>query len=551
MPARVQPLLAGVLLQCAGADLPVHCLRHQVTGEWRFVLGQAKTSRSSCGHVRPDAQLSQPPRSVVDDTGDVTQLMVTLRPPNKATANDNDGTWTMVYDEGFELGIDGLNFFAFSNFTLHKSSEGKIVNMSHCDSTMVGWYNSVDEERFGCYYATKLPGASFIQVDEVPSSEPATLPASSSSESPSELASDDSTLHPHRQKDLVDRINFRNSLLQLGWKARTMTQYNKRTVAQVNRYAGIRRSRSARGSRKAMLAQRGHAAQPEASFLQKATQLHHVRNSDPGTKFPRAWDWSNVNGQDFLEPVLDQSDCGSCYAASSMRMLTARHKIKLNDTTALPWSINFPLMCSEYNQGCQGGYGLLVARWSQDVGLIPANCMRYDPAGKCKLECNLTSLEGQRYRAANHRYVGGFYGSGSIEAMKEELYHNGPIVVGLEPPDDFMYYGEGVYRTAPAVQQDFLKGSSHRVAPIIHPEWEQVDHAVLLVGWGEDESGKPYWKAQNSWGPAWGEDGFFRIALGSDETGIESIPEAADVEVDNTRGARVNELFIQLAENEL
>lgn len=551
MPARVQPLLAVVLLQCAGADLPVHCLRTQVAGEWRFVLGQAKTSRSSCGHVRPDAELKQPPRSVVDATGDVTQLMVTLRHPNAATtANGNDGTWTMVYDEGFELGIKNLSFFAFSNFTLQKSPEGKLLNVSHCDSTMVGWYNSVDEQWFGCYYATKLPGTSFLQVDEAP------LAASPTSDSLIEQPSDDATLHPRRQKDLVDRINRRNSLLQLGWKARAMTQYNKRTVSQVNRYAGIRRSHSARGSRKAMLAQRRHVAHPEASFLQKATQLHHVRGSrsDPGTTLPSAWDWSDVNGQDFLEPVLDQSDCGSCYAASSMRMLTARHKIKLNDTTAPPWSINFPLMCSEYNQGCQGGYGILVARWSQDVGLIPANCMRYDPAGGCKLECNLTSLTGKRYRATNHRYVGGFYGSGSMEAMKEELYRNGPIVVGLEPPDDFMYYGEGVYRTAPAARGDFLSANQSPAAPVaprVHPEWEQVDHAVLLVGWGEEAPGKPYWKAQNSWGPFWGEDGFFRIALGSDETGIESIPEAADVVVDTTNGARVSELFSQLAQSEL
>ena len=55
--------------------------------------------------------------------------------------------------------------------------------------------------------------------------------------------------------------------------------------------------------------------------------------------------------------------------------------------------------------------------------------------------------------------------------------------------EDFRHYKSGIYSR---VSGKYLGG-----------------HAVLLVGYNDDEE---YFMVKNSWGPDWGEDGYFRIA---------------------------------------
>jgi cathepsin C len=100
--------------------------------------------------------------------------------------------------------------------------------------------------------------------------------------------------------------------------------------------------------------------------------------------------------------------------------------------------------------------------------------------------------------------------------MMKELYTNGPFVVSYEPDYNFMFYKSGIYRSTNC-RGNIQQG---------RPEWEKVDHSVLLVGWGE-ENGVRYWLVQNTWGDDWGEGGYFRIVRGVNEMAIESSCEIA------------------------
>jgi hypothetical protein len=95
----------------------------------------------------------------------------------------------------------------------------------------------------------------------------------------------------------------------------------------------------------------------------------------------------------------------------------------------------------------------------------------------------------------------------------KELMDNGPVQATMEVKSDFFMYRSGVYRYSSP--PDVTSFDRQRTGY----------HSVRIIGWGVDHTVNPpikYWLCANSWGRSWGEDGYFRIQRGNDESHIES-----------------------------
>ena len=85
--------------------------------------------------------------------------------------------------------------------------------------------------------------------------------------------------------------------------------------------------------------------------------------------------------------------------------------------------------------------------------------------------------------------------------MQAEVFARGPVTCGMYVTDDFYNnYKGGIYKSP--------------------TQTSGANHAVSVVGWGNDPSAGDYWIVRNSWGTWWGESGYFRITMGTGNLGI-------------------------------
>lgn len=202
-------------------------------------------------------------------------------------------------------------------------------------------------------------------------------------------------------------------------------------------------------------------------------------------------DWRTKNGGK-LSPVKDQGTCGSCVSFATVGLLESMALIE--KSVLLDLSEADLHFCSVHGPNCGGWYPNLALQSVKDRGVCDEARFPYASAFVNNVpQCVLAPDRAQHiYKIQTTSWL-------VFDAFRKDyLTHTGPVTACMDVYDDYFSYGGGVYH---------------------HVTGNKVgSHCVLVVGYSKSQG---CWICKNSWGPGWGEAGFFRIAYG--ECGIDTI----------------------------
>jgi len=464
------------------ADLPIHCLHSQALGTWEFHLAKPSANRDeNCSYQRPDDNIQHFSRYQYKLEPDST-LSIRLSEPNVASivGTEKKGTWTMVYDEGFEVKIDDQVFFAFFAYRPNSAKDLHSTKVkdytSYCDRTMVGWYRSADLKRWGCFQAQK-PGVAAWIPPQFDSSGKQQL-ESDAVVAPSGFLETDSATTSHVGQTITSNTASKTRMFVADLALIAAVNADTDSTWQ----AGVPVIMLGKTQEEVLTMNGRDRFQDESNLLEggagkEGGVLRHNSRGTGSIVYSQAdarveKEYNLPKEVDHRKHMLvrSQGRCGSCYAFA----IAAASEGRLNMQTGkrMLLSPQSMLSCSVTNQGCNGGYPYLLAKHAHEHGLVPESCFPYQMRADCSKQCSDSEVF---YGSSNYGYVGGYYGASEEVAMMEEVAHNGPFVVALQAPRALSYYKSGVFKC------DKLKLS------LFEEGWEHTNHAVILVGYGVDQ----------------------------------------------------------------
>lgn len=211
---------------------------------------------------------------------------------------------------------------------------------------------------------------------------------------------------------------------------------------------------------------------------------------------PGSRDWRDYQGKNWVSPIANQGNCGSCVAFAAVGVL----ETQINISALIP-DLNVKLS-PQYLFGCGGGmcdYGWYpgsAASYLQSKGVPDEACLPYTSGASgqdvsCQAACSNAPSRVKKISS----YKSPSKTVRNIAAVKQALLQ-GPVMTTLTVYSDFMTYSSGVYKRT---SDEALGG-----------------HAISIVGYDDITRS---WIIRNSWGEDWGEKGFGHVSY-DDDSGV-------------------------------
>lgn len=243
---------------------------------------------------------------------------------------------------------------------------------------------------------------------------------------------------------------------------------------------------------------------------------------------PADFDWRNHNGGNWLTPIRNQAQCGSCWAFSAVGVAESALNIAANNPDLDP-DLSEQFLVSDcydpYNdlyQNCCGGFKGSAIQYIRDSGIPDEGCFSYVDGtsgydgSSCTCYNSPSCGSGCQYSAdgsCSDTTCGdrcsnwdqrletieeyGRVGTDQTK-IKNALINYGPLAVSLDMGGEW--------------DGDIFRCSE---------EDGGTNHAVIIVGYTDDASQETggYWIVRNSWGTGWIDGGYFKV--GFNECSIE------------------------------
>jgi len=185
--------------------------------------------------------------------------------------------------------------------------------------------------------------------------------------------------------------------------------------------------------------------------------------------------------------VKDQAQCGSCWSFSSTGSIEGAYFLKTGKLVSLSEQDLMDCSVSLGNQGCNGGDMDAAFQYViNNKGIDTEASYPYKATGPNKCQFKPADIGAT---------ITGFHDvkSGSETDLLDAV-NKQPVSVAIDAShQSFQMYHSGVYYEPTC--------SSTR-----------LDHGVLVVGYGTDDTGVAYWIVKNSWGSSWGSSGYLNMS---------------------------------------